>query len=453
MAQQVPPATTARMSVVHSFGPPVGGPADDARIPYAAPLLASDGWLYGVGSAGPFISSKGAAFRCDREGESYSLLLDFQTTEGRVPQSALIEGTGGQIYGTAPFGNGPGQFGTVFRMEKDGSSYATLHSFTSSPDGANPSAGVIEGPGGFLYGATEKGGTNQSGTLFRISTNGSGHEVLYHFRSSGGDGRRPVQSLMLASDGRLYGTTFAGGAKDAGSLFTIKADGSDYRQLHSFGTVALEGLTPSGPLLELGGSLYGLTSTGGQGNHGTLYRIRRDGSGYEVLHRFEGTPGDGHAPYGRLAQGLDGWLYGTSLQGGGKDVGTLYRIRPDGSDYTVAWSCARVVDQGQLPQSGLVPGPLGELYGTSTGGGEFGFGTVYRFNPPVGIRAELQGGDWVLEWDVNGLDYRVMAAEALDAGPDGWVDLGVAVVVDGPLRRTRFPATSSTRFVRLQWTE
>ena len=449
--QDVAPAT-ARVTVLHSFGPPVGAELDDTRIPYAPLLLASDGMLYGLGSAGPSTSSRGALYRCDLDGGNYELTLHFDDTDGRIPQSGLLEGTDGKLYGTAPFGNSAGKFGMVFSVEKNGSGYTTLHSFTNTPDGANPSAGLIEGPQGFLYGVTEKGGTNQVGTVFRITKDGSVHQVLYHFRSTGADGKRPFHSLILGDNGRLYGTTFSGGAMEGGTVFSVLPDGSDYHQLHSFGSTSLDGLSPSGPLLELGGFLYGTTSVGGQRGHGTVYRLRTDGTAYETLHRFQGPPLDGHSPYGRLVQGFDGQLYGTTLQGGAADVGTVYQWRVEDASYALAWSFARSIVQGQLPQSGLIQGPAGELYGTTTGGGGFGSGTVYQFNPPVSISAQLRGAEWILEWPANGLNYQVMAADSL-VGPDNWLDVGATVELNGHVHRARFPSTLTSRFFRLQFSE
>jgi uncharacterized repeat protein (TIGR03803 family) len=145
----------------------------------------------------------------------------FADLMGQSPESPLIEGTDGALYGTT-YGGAPGDIGTVFKINKDGSGYCVLHRFGSiENDGSNPSAALLEASDGALYGTTSRGGSNllggqtlYGGTVFKLNKDGSDYCVLHSFGSTG-DGENPQAELIEGSDGALYGTTADGGATRA----------------------------------------------------------------------------------------------------------------------------------------------------------------------------------------------------------------------------------------------
>src|SRR5205085_8763241 len=122
------------------------------------------------------------------------------------------------------------------------------------------------------------GGTNNAGTVFRLNKNGSNYEILHHFGYSDTDGQNPQAGLIEGSDGALYGTSMAGGANGSsalsGSVFRLKKNGSDYCLLHSFGAPK-DGSQPRAELLEGNdGALYGTTYQGGTNSRGgTLLQL------------------------------------------------------------------------------------------------------------------------------------------------------------------------------------
>jgi uncharacterized repeat protein (TIGR03803 family) len=124
------------------------------------------------------------------------------------------------------------------------------------------------------------------------------------------------------------------------------------------------------------GALFGVLYYGGAGNHGALFRIGLDGSGYEVLHRFEGP--EGERPEGGLLP-IGGWLYGTASLGGANGVGTLFRVSPSGQ--FEALHHFDTATEGARPRGALVLGPDGLVYGAATARGPRGCGTVFRFDP------------------------------------------------------------------------
>src|SRR6185295_2765337 len=237
-------------------------------------------------------------------------------TNGDRPNAGLIQGSDGNFYGTTQFG-GSATMGTVFRISPSGD-YTNLYSFGSIGifDGWQPLAPLVQGRDGNFYGTTFMQGTNscKCGNLFRISPSGS-YSNLHYFSGLTNDGGYPNGALIQGSDGNFYGTTFGGGTHGAGVIFRISPGGS-YTNLYSFGNVAADGSGPRGGLVRgSDGNFYGTTVSGGSNNFGTVFRLSPAGD-YAVLHRFAGGffygNDDGHAPYGPLALGPDGNLYGTA---------------------------------------------------------------------------------------------------------------------------------------------
>jgi uncharacterized repeat protein (TIGR03803 family) len=155
--------------------------------------------------------------------------------------------------------------------------------------------------------------------------------VLHSFRGAATlDGASVFSGLVLATDGALYGTTWGGGSKAGGTVFRMSTDGSGYSILRSFTNAADGSAVYSGLVQGLDGALYGTTYFGGVSNAGTVFKIHTDGGGYEVLRGFTGSPDAAH-PRAGLIQGLDGWLYGTTMYGGVSNQGTVFKIHTNGS--------------------------------------------------------------------------------------------------------------------------
>ena len=128
-----------------------------------------------------------------------------------------------------------GQAGVVF---------TNLYSFSGN-DGANPQAALVQGSDGYFYGTTSAGGTNNKGTVFKITSNGA-LTSLYSF--SGNDGANPSAGLMQCSDGNFYGTSTNGGAQDNGTVFKISTNGA-LISLYSF-TNCDDGVNPQAALVQ-----------------------------------------------------------------------------------------------------------------------------------------------------------------------------------------------------------
>jgi uncharacterized repeat protein (TIGR03803 family) len=290
--------------------------------------------------------------------KSFGSLVD----SGGRPWAPLIQGSDGALYGTTSEGgaykrelkDGYVGVGTVFRLNKDGTGYTLLHSFGSDGDGWWPQARLLEASDGALYGTTVHGGefTNQTpygygyGTVFKLNKNGSDYRVLHSFNSL--DGVPLETALVEGSDGTLYGIS-EGVTNNAGVLFKLNKDGSDYNVLRIFGSSSPDGQWPSALLRGSDGALYGTTSGGGANNAGTVFRLNPDGSGYSVLRSFGSSSVDGREPF-ELLQGSDGALYGITSIGGASTngLGTMFRLNKDGSGYTVLHSFSSITASNSL---------------------------------------------------------------------------------------------------------
>ncbi len=362
----------------------------DGAVVYGGVIEAGNGALYGTTGEGG-VSNKGTIFRLNRDGSDYRVLRSFTGAGGDGAQAfaGLTKGSDGLLYGTTRYG-GAADKGTVFRLDPDGSNYRVLHSFSGThAGGAGPTARVVEGPDGRLYGttygATIEGGTTNQGTVFALNRDGTGHVALRRFTGQDDEGANPYAELMVGQDGRLYGSTANGGLAKKGTLFVLRPDGGGYERLRSFGRSSEDGTVPYGPLFEsAAGVLHGATSFGGTNGLGVVFRLQTDGTGYQLLRTFSGDTTDGGVAYAGLVKGMDGLLYGTTYYGGAIDKGTIFRLQTDGSNLSVVQSFTGGGGDAVGPYAGLIRGTDGAFYGTSWHGGNFNKGTVYRVTPADG---------------------------------------------------------------------
>ncbi len=338
-------------------------------------ILGQDGMLYGLSQSSSWTT--GAIFRINTSGTSFTVWTSNLTSGIRAHMNALCQGTNGLLYGATCYNT---TAETIFSIGTNGSGYTVLHTFLANGvDGQNPDTQLFQGLDGTFYGTTMAGGTNRAGTIFKINGDGGGYTILYHFKTNDVDGRWPEDSLIQGSDGTLYGTTQSGGFSGDGTVYSIHPDGTGYSQLHQFNSFAAEGQMPSGSLTsDGGGSLYGSTHRGGNGNNGTLFKIGSDGNNYSIVRHFGGY-GDGQSPSGQLLLGQDAAWYGTTYTGGSNNSGTVFKINGDGTGYTLLHVFSGTND-GDVPYDALVQDAAGLLYGTTAAGGSNNVGTVFRLN-------------------------------------------------------------------------
>src|SRR5208283_467338 len=255
-------------------------------------------------------------------------------------------------------------YGMVFKISAGGA-LLEVYSFAGGSGGANPQAMLAQGTDSDFYGTTYSGGTNDVGTVFKISASGMLID-LYSF-TGGEDGANPASALVEGKDGNFYGTTSYGGAYGSGNVFELNPDGAE-TNLYSF-TGGDDGDLPVARLVQGNdGYFYGTTSYGGRFGNGTVFKINGGGaftSLYEfgeVINAFYG-PEDGAYPQAGLVQGGDGYFYGTTAYGGTYDNGTVFKVGSQGG-LTSLDSFTGVYGDGANANNDLVEGSDGFLYGT-----------------------------------------------------------------------------------------
>ncbi len=407
-----------------------GGPAD-AEYLFDGVIEGSDGRLYGAAvNGGP--EDGGVVFALNKDGSGYTILHAFTISpdDGLSPWGNVIEASDGMLYGATRAG-GAHDAGTVFRLNKDGTGFAIVRSFTTNAnEGAFPLNSVIEGRDGRLYGRTCSGGTNDGNSIFGLNKAGDGYRLLHSFQANLQFDRDSYSGLIEGSDGLLYGTTYEDGATGHGSVFRIAKDGSGFQTLHDFERTTLDGAYPFGCVCEASdGMLYGTTSGGGPDDYGTLYRLDRDGSGYKVVRYFTSAGTDGYLPVAPPVEGSGGWLYGSTYFGGADDGGTLYVVRKDGSGFSFVRAFWYDGVDGTNPNGRFWRASDGALYGTTFWGDGLVYGTVFRIKP-FALRANV-ADTGAITIQVEGFASQIYALDAAGGSFSSWTNVAALTNVTG----------------------
>ncbi len=247
-------------------------------------------------------------------------------------------------------------------------SYQDLYNFNCSSGGCTPSGALTQGTDGNLYGTTSAGGLNGLGTIFKVSTAGTGYKVLWNFDST--TNGTPSGGLTLSSvDGNFYGTT---GGSGIGTLYRFDSSTKTLTPLHQFSTT--EGVPQGPPVEDTHKILYGVNALGA--NPGTAYSFTVATNTYALLNGK--VPG---FPSGPLFLASDGNLYGATSSGGSDDAGAVFSITSKGGIKKVYSFTG--LDDGTSPNAPLVQGKDGNLYGTAFSGGFSNFGTIFNLTLPT----------------------------------------------------------------------
>lgn len=254
--------------------------------------------------------------------------------------------------------------------------YTKLMDFNGPTTGGYP-YGSLYSDGTFLYGMTSTGGSSGLGTLFKIKPDGTGFTKLIDFAGTT-NGSSPYGNVI--SDGTfLYGMTVNGGANNLGTIFKIMPDGTGYVKLLDFAGTT-NGSNPWGSLITDGIYLYGTTFGGGSSSMGTVFKIKLDGTGYAKLLDFAGLT-NGRNPRGDLL--YDGtYLYGMTSVGGSDNFGTLFKIMPNGTGYVKLLNFDNITN-GRNPMGSVISDGT-YLYGMTSGSGtksSNSFGTIFKIKP------------------------------------------------------------------------
>lgn len=367
---------------------------NDGGYPYGALVQGPNGNFYGTshGSStflSPGTNSIGTIFEISSGGSLTTLYRFTNGVDGADPTAGLVLGTNGNFFGVAenggiigwggPIGNerivaGTLGWGTIYTITPAGA-FTPLCEFPGETEGANPGGPLIQATNGLLYGATERGGSNDDGTVFQMSMDGT-VTTLYSFTART-DGAVPAAALVQGNDGNFYGTAYGGGVSNAGAIFKITPAGA-LTTLHVF-TNGTDGGHPLAAMIQgTNGNFYGTTTYGGgKSEDGTVFQITPAGA-LTTLHAFT-NGNDGSYVTAALVQGPDGGYYGAAQEGGTNDNGTIFKISPSGV-FSTLYLFKGGVDGGN-PSATLTSGNDGNFYGVCSGGGTTGNGNVFKITP------------------------------------------------------------------------
>lgn len=363
------PATT--ISNLHSF--------PNNTNPFG-PLTIDGSVLIGATSGGGS-ANHGTVYRMNSDGSSFATIHSFSGDEGQGGLPMTLVGT--TLYGETSLGGSSGG-GTVFRMSDDGTGFQTLHSFASSANDSSGSrpAGAVLVNGTTIYGTTTSGGASSVGILYRMQTDGSGFQNIHTFSNLSGLGSMPTAQLIL--DGStIFGTTRLGGTSGGGTIFRVMTDGTGYQNVFSFSSFAssVTGMDPTGLML-VGNTFYGTTHSGSTLGGGTVFAVEKDGSNFRLLHSFGSSTPTGYGPEGPLTL-VGSMLYGITDFGASSQTsnhGTLYQINTDGSGFNILVPDI-LLGSGSNNSKSLVNDGT-SLYGITVQGPGAGGGIIYSLSVP-----------------------------------------------------------------------
>jgi uncharacterized repeat protein (TIGR03803 family) len=392
--------------VLHYFA----GGVSDGAYPYGT-LINSGSTLFGVTYNGGS-ANLGTVFRINTDSSGFQILYSFSSPaiDGTYPNRSLLL-SGSNLYGTASCSNNNSYGGTLFRIGTDGTGFQVLFSFYGSNGMWPYHAPILSGS--TLYGMCTYGGNgigyNGDGTIYRINTDGTGFELLHTFAGEPADGSAP-HGLLLQSGSTFYSTTPFGGANGNGVVFKVNIDGTGYQLLYQFQSGGIDGSRP-GSLIQSGETLYGMASSYGSGYYGTIYKINTDGTGFQVLHTFTGGSG-GTCPLNALVQ-AGSVLYGMTRDGGSSNLGTIFQINIDGTGFQVLHNFNGT--DGSKPYGSLILSGT-TLYGmASSETGSTNMGVIFALDVPVECvnqpESDLNG-----DCKVDFQDLAILADEWLDCG-------------------------------------
>ena len=368
------PAQTAAYKVIHRF-------IDNTYVSNGG-LTDVGGLLYGTLSGGPI--GNGAVFSVSPHTGAATILYAFQAgSDGNDPVGKLLN-VSGTLYGVTEYGGSyacNGGCGTIFSVSPKTAAEAIVYSFQGGMDGDRPEGGLIDYDG-VLYGTTEGGAkdctysSGECGTVFSVDRATGTEHVLHLFRGFGDSGYPAAKLLRVGKI--LFGTDNYGGAFNDGSLFSFDLFTDVEVPFHSFGYQTDGTLPGFAGLIDVGGTLYGTTGSGGLHGYGVVFSLDPKTRAERVLYSFQ-SGSDGATPLAGLVD-VRGTLYGTTFGGGstacsGSGCGTVFSLNPATGVYRVL-HVFRGGSDGGNPAAGLLD-LHGTLYGTTTSHG----GTVFALTP------------------------------------------------------------------------
>ncbi|HTS38725.1 MAG TPA: choice-of-anchor tandem repeat GloVer-containing protein [Candidatus Solibacter sp.] len=355
------PAYGQTFTALHQFNS-----QNDGAEPQGSVIRDSAGNIFGT------TTNPSTIFKIDAKLKESVLFNINGSSLGDFPTGSLTQDAAGNLYGIAEGGSGGA--GVIYKLSPQGQEtilfafQGGLHNTTPK----SPAGGVLLGKNGNIFGAAQFGNKQKCfigcGSIFRLDSTGTMH--FLHVFTGGIDGANPIGPLVQDAAGNLYGVAQSGGDLTCPEFFLNAGDGCGvvfkiatdhtFTVLHTFAGGADGAVPQGGLLLDKNGNLFGTAVEGGIAENGTVYEIAQDGT-YTVVHRF--TQAEAKNPNGGLVEDASGNLFGTAQLGGDQNLGTVFQLNTDES-VKVLHNFAGL-DDGAVPFAGLFRDSAGNLYGTT----------------------------------------------------------------------------------------
>ncbi len=328
-------------------------------------------------------SDNGVLYKYNIGTHSYSKKIDLSYFNGSYPEGSLMKASNGKMYGMTQSG-GMNGYGVIFEYDPSTNIYTKKIELDPSW-GLAPYGSLMQASNGKLYGLTFRGGANDLGVLFEY--NPASNTYIKKVDLSSTTGYYPWGSLIQASNGLLYGMALFGGANSGGSLFEFDPNSGTFNKRVDLSDGI--GKFPYGSLMQASnGKLFGMTGYGGSNNAGVIFEFTPSTGIYSK--KIDLVTSTGAKPYGDLMQASNGKMYGMTAEGGANGVGVIFEYDPSTNAYTKMMDFSDSL--GRLPFGSFMQASNGKLYGVTSGGGANSKGVLFEYEFLTNVYSKLY--DW-----------------------------------------------------------
>lgn len=346
--------------------------------PGGALLQDSTGLMYGLTTAGG-ATGYGVLFEYDLANNILTKKVDLSgAPDGNFPYGSITQASNGKLYGMTYYGGEISDNGVLFEYDMPTGTLTKKYEFSNTSIGQYPYfSALVETSNGKLYGTTSAGGASGAGVLFEFDP--LADTLIKKINFGGTNGVQPRGKLLIAANGKMYGMTSSGGTNGIGVLFEYNPSTNILTNKLNFSASA-NGSTPYGSLIQAtNGKIYGMTQLGGSYGYGIIFEYDTATSTFLKIMDFDGTL-KGRSPYGSLLQASNGKLYGMTKLGGTNNQGVLFEYDLLTSTFTKKLDFDSA-STGAFPYGSLIQAINGKIYGMTTAGGAYDRGVVFEFDP------------------------------------------------------------------------
>jgi uncharacterized repeat protein (TIGR03803 family) len=382
--------------------------------------LAQSQMLYGLASSGGIGGNQGTLYKMNSNGTGFTVIHNFQSPDGWLPMGNVIQASNGKLYGCCHEG-GDWASCTIWCFDRSTNTYEDVWDFDIT-NGDFPKSGVVEGPDGQLWGAAHSGGTGYLGVIYSYNIGTDVYTPEYSFTNNG----HSPWAVPIFVGNTLYGTTYDDTSTHTGVIYSYNISTDTYVELHHF--TGLDGSNPYGNLFQASnGKLYGITYGGGANGQGVVYSYDLGTNTYTNIHDL--TLAEGGSSTSSFSEGTNGKIYGMTQMGGTDNNGTIFSINLSNNAFAKVYDF--VLANGANPRGDLrYDAGSGLFFGTTYAGGTNNLGTTFHFNPVGNVFTKTFDFDGTLGANPNGALSMMTELSGINEMPEVHVSIYPNPVTD-----------------------